>query len=111
MMPFRFAQKGKLVGVVISAAVMLAVTTLFLLFRPELNSTEVALAFLLIVLISSAIFGSRAGLAAAVVGIGCFNFFFLPPFYTFAISGAENWVAFGTFIVTALIAGQLSGYA
>jgi two-component system sensor histidine kinase KdpD len=40
-----------------------------------------------------------------------FNFFFLPPFYTLTIAGTENWIAFGAFLITALIAGQLSGYA
>jgi two-component system sensor histidine kinase KdpD len=66
---------------------------------------------LLVVLFCSTLFGSRAGLAASVAAGLSFNYFFLPPFYTFNISGPENWVAFGAFVITALIAGQLSGYA
>jgi two-component system sensor histidine kinase KdpD len=66
---------------------------------------------LLVVLFSSTLFGSRAGLAAALAGIVSFNFFFLPPYYTLSITGPENWVAFFAFIITAVIAGQLSGYA
>lgn len=86
-------------------------TTLLLPFREHVNPTEVALVLLLAVLFSASLFGSRAGLAASIAGMLCFNFFFLPPFHTFTIAGPENWVAFATFLVTALIAGQLSGYA
>jgi two-component system sensor histidine kinase KdpD len=87
------------------------VTSALIPFRAYLNSTEVALAFVLIVLFASSLFGSRAGLSASIAGILVFNFFFLPPFYTFNIAGLENWAAFVAFIITALISGQLSGYA
>jgi K+-sensing histidine kinase KdpD len=95
----------------ISIATVLIVTAAFLPFRDFLTPTEVALSLLLVVLFSSTLFGSTSGLAASVAAILCFNFFFLPPFHTLNISGAENWIAFGTFVVTALISGQLSGYA
>lgn len=99
-------------GGALFAVTGIALTTIVLLpFREYLNSTEVSLTLLLIVLFASTLFGSRAGLAASIAGILCFNFFFLPPFNTLNISGPENWVAFGSFLITALIAGQLSGYA
>ncbi|MFS8085669.1 MAG: ATP-binding protein, partial [Acidobacteriota bacterium] len=44
-------------------------------------------------------------------GVGCFNFFFLPPFGTFTIRNPDNWVAFFAFLITALTAGQLSARA
>ncbi|MEO8574479.1 MAG: DUF4118 domain-containing protein, partial [Pyrinomonadaceae bacterium] len=95
----------------ISVGAIILVSGLLLPFRPYVNSTEVALALVLLVLLSSTLFGSRAGLTAALAGILSFNFFFLPPFYTLNISGPDNWVAFGSFLITALVAGQLSGYA
>ena len=94
------------------AVAAVALTTAALTpFRTYLTSTEVALALMLVVLFASSVFGSRSGLAAAIAGILAFNFFFLPPFYTFNIAGLENWVAFVAFLITALITGQLSGYA
>lgn len=99
------------VRVAISAAIVLLVTAAFLPFREYLNPTEVALTLLLVVLFASTLFGSTSGLVASGLGILCFNFFFLPPYNTFNITGPENWLAFGTFVITALIAGQLSGYA
>jgi two-component system sensor histidine kinase KdpD len=41
----------------------------------------------------------------------CFNFFFLPPVYTFTIADPQNWVALAAFLATALTAGQLSARA
>ncbi len=110
-MPSGFSKIGKLGGALIAIAAMALTTIVLLPFREYLSSTEVSLTLLLMVLFASTLFGSRAGLAASIAGILCFNFFFLPPFNTLSISGPENWVAFGSFLITALIAGQLSGYA
>lgn len=106
-----FLKIGKASGALIATGAVILISGALLPFREYLNSTEVALTLLLVVLLSSTLFGSRAGLAASLAGIVSFNFFFLPPFYTLNISGLENWVAFGVFLITALISGQLSGYA
>lgn len=106
-----FAKVGKFGGALIAVAAIALTTGIQLPFREYLNPTEVSLTLLLIVLFASTLFGSRAGLAASIAGILCFNFFFLPPFHTLNISGPDNWVAFGSFLITALIAGQLSAYA
>jgi two-component system sensor histidine kinase KdpD len=71
----------------------------------------VALAFLLIVLFVATVWGSRPAVLASLLGVGCFNFFFLPPFGTFTIRNPDNWVAFFAFLITALTAGELSARA
>ncbi len=106
-----YSRIGKLGGALLSVGMIALATVVLLPFREYLNSTEVSLTLLLVVLFASTLFGSVAGLAASIAGILCFNFIFLPPFNTLSISGAENWVAFGSFLITALIAGQLSAYA
>ena len=75
------------------------------------NSTTAALALLLVVLVVATLFGSRPALLASILGVLSFNFFFLPPYYTWHIAAPENWVAFAAFLITAGIAGQLSSYA
>lgn len=110
-MSSKFIKVRKASAALISIGAVILISGLLLPVREYINSTEVALALLLLVLLSSTLFGSRAGLAASIAGILSFNFFFLPPFYTLNISGPDNWVAFGAFLITALIAGQLSGYA
>jgi len=106
-----FSKIGKPQAALIALAAVAATTIVLLPFREYLNSTEVALMLLLVVLFSATLFGSRAGLTSALAGIVSFNFFFLPPYYTLTIAEPENWVTFFAFIVTAVIAGQLSGYA
>jgi two-component system sensor histidine kinase KdpD len=79
------------------------------LFGEHINPTTVALAFLLVILFVATAWGSRPAIVASIVGIICFNFFFLPPFRTFAIRDPHNWVAFVAFMITAVTVGQLSG--
>lgn len=80
-------------------------------FQEQVNSTTVALTFLLLVLVVALFWGSRPALLASVLGMFCFNFFFLPPLYTLTIAHAENWVALVVFFTTALAVGQLSARA
>jgi two-component system sensor histidine kinase KdpD len=79
------------------------------LFGEHINPTTVALAFLLIILFVATAWGSRPAIVASIVGIVSFNFFFLPPFRTFAIRDPHNWIAFIAFMITAITVGQLSG--
>ena len=46
-----------------------------------------------------------------MLGLVCFNFFFLPPVGTFTIRNPDNWIAFFAFLITALTAGELSARA
>lgn len=75
------------------------------------NPTTVALTFLLTVLIVSTVWGLRASVFTAVVATLAFNFYFLPPIGTFTIADPQNWVALFAFLVTAVIASQLSARA
>jgi two-component system sensor histidine kinase KdpD len=92
----------------IGAAVLTAV---LIPLRQEINSTTIGLAFLLLVLFVAIFWGSKPALLASVLGVLCFNFFFLPPYYTFTIADPQNWVALTAFFITALAVGQLSARA
>lgn len=90
---------------------VILVTSLLAPIVADLNPTIVALALLLDVLVVATLFGSRPALVASFLGVLSFNFFFLPPLHTFTIADPQNWFAFAAFLVTAIIAGQLSSYA
>ena len=74
----------------------------------DVNPTAIALVFLIAVLFASAYWGLRYAVVLSIVATACFNFFFLPPLYTFTIADPQNWVALVAFLVTALVAGNLS---
>lgn len=80
-------------------------------FVERVNVTTVALSLLVVILVSATAFGSRPAFLASIAAVFCFNFFFLPPYYTLTIADPQNWVALGAFLVTAVVAGQLSSYA
>jgi two-component system sensor histidine kinase KdpD len=87
------------------------VTILLAPSHEQINSTTVALAFLLVVLFVALFWGSRPALLASLLGVFSLNFFFLPPLYTLSIAHSQNWVALTAFFTTALAVGQLSARA
>jgi two-component system sensor histidine kinase KdpD len=96
----------------VAAALAIAASTFLMVpFRQDINSATVALGYLLVILFV-AIFGRRGpALLASVLAVLCFNFFFLPPFHTFAIADPQNWIALFAFFITAIAAGHLSASA
>jgi len=72
------------------------------------NPTTVGFVFLLGILIVSASWGLRLAVFMSVMAALLYNFFFLPPFFTFTINDPQNWIALFAFLVTAVIGSQLS---
>ena len=64
--------------------------------------------FLIAVLASAVTFGLWASLFACLASVLSYNFFFLPPLYTFTIADPENVVVLFFFTVVALIASNLA---
>ncbi len=85
-----------------------ALTGILKSFGHHINPTTVSLTFVVIILLVATAWGSAPAVVASLVGIVCFNFFFLPPFGTFSIRDPDNWIAFVTFMLTARTVGQLS---
>jgi PAS domain S-box-containing protein len=88
-----------------------AVTAICAPFHDDIKQTTVALAFLLIVLFVATLWGSGPALFASLLGVLCFNFFFLPPIGTFTIADPQNWVALAAFFITSITAGHFSAMA
>jgi two-component system sensor histidine kinase KdpD len=78
-----------------------------LTIRSALDDAHVALIYLLIVLGGSSRGGRAIGLSLSAVAFLCFNFFFLPPYYTLIISEPLDWLVLVVFLITATIAAQL----
>ncbi len=69
---------------------------------------NVALVFLTAVLGSAIAYGLMPSLFACLASMLAYNFFFLPPLYTFTIADPENVVALFFFAVVAAIASNLT---
>jgi two-component system sensor histidine kinase KdpD len=100
----------RLVVVARLAASIGAVAVVTALFASviHVNPTTVALSYLVVILAIATWWGIVEATSTSVVAVLCFNFFFLPPTGTFTIADPQNWIALVAFLLTAIIASQLS---
>src|SRR5262245_45641299 len=86
---------------VFGTLLIVAGITLFYFFVfNEANSTTIAMTFLLATLGVATGWGLLEAVVASVAGVLCFNFFFLPPLFTFYLADPQNWVALFSFLIT-----------
>jgi len=79
-----------------------------LLLRQGLGVANVALVLLVAVLAAAVTFGLWPSLFACLVSALAYNFFFLPPLYTFTIADPENVITLLVFVLVAAIASNLT---
>jgi two-component system, OmpR family, sensor histidine kinase KdpD len=91
-----------------SLACVAVAVVLGLLVRQVIGTGSISLLFLTAVLVSAVLFGLWPALLACVVSTLAYNFFFLPPLYTFTIADPENVVALFFFAVAAVIVSNLT---
>src|SRR5258706_14260546 len=88
--------------------IVAGITSFYFFIFNQANSTTVAMTFLLATLGVATWWGLLEAIVASITGMLCFNFFFLPPLFTFYLADTQNWVALCAFLVTAVVASQLS---
>jgi len=93
---------------VVSVLLIAVATPVALALRQYLNISNIALVYLTAVLVSAVMYGLGPSLLACFVGVLAYNFFFLPPVYTFTIADPENVVALVAFAIVAVIASNLA---
>jgi two-component system, OmpR family, sensor histidine kinase KdpD len=89
----------------IFAFLSVVILTIPLLFigRDTLGEAVIALLYLVPVGWSAARWGQGAGVCAAVTAALAFDFFFIPPFYTFAVGRLEGWLVLAIFLVVSIV--------
>ncbi len=95
------------IGYPTSVLVVGATLALLKLF-PQLTTSSVALLLLLAVFFCASVWQSGPGVVAALLATLGFNYFFLPPLYTFTIQDPRNVSALFVFLISALLIGRLS---
>jgi two-component system sensor histidine kinase KdpD len=73
-----------------------------------LDLANIAMLFLLVVLLVAVRLGRWPSVTATCVGVACFDFFFVPPRFTFAISDFQYLVTFGVMLAVGAITGHLT---
>jgi two-component system sensor histidine kinase KdpD len=79
-----------------------------ILIQPFLGIESIDLVFLIAVVAVAVRYGLGPSLVASVAASLCYNFFFLPPLYTFTIAAPTNVAAFLFFMLVAILISNLA---
>jgi two-component system sensor histidine kinase KdpD len=109
-MPMDLRATATRVARVLAASAAAAATTL-VLTRLNANSAEAGMVFLALVVWSATQAGPWLSLYVTAVCALAFDFFFLPPFRSLRIIGAQGWVALASFLVCSVIVSRLAARA
>jgi two-component system sensor histidine kinase KdpD len=101
----------QLLGYGATVAALAFVTALLVPVRESVGLLNMALVYLVVVVGATVLAGRRAGVVASLVGFGLFNFFLVPPYYTFAVSDLQNILALLVFLGVSLLISALIGRA
>lgn len=92
----------------LSLAVVGLVTVAGLALGSTLDITNIALLYLLPVMVAASLYGLRGGVFAGLASSLAYNFFFLPPTGTLTVSNPENVVTIVVFLGVALVTSQFA---
>jgi K+-sensing histidine kinase KdpD len=79
-----------------------------LLIRHYIGVQSILLVFLMPVLASAIVWGVLPSLFACLLSVAAFNFFLIPPLYTFTIADPDNAVALSVYFVVAVSVSNLA---
>ncbi len=92
-------------------ALIAFVTAIFFALRGALDTTLVALLYLIPLGLITALWGLGPGITSALLTFLTFNYFFIQPYYTFAVHHPTDVVILVVFLVVAVVISQLVGRA
>src|SRR5580700_8449457 len=85
-----------------------AVTLLSIPLADRFDRSNIVAIFILTVVLVAVRFGRGAAAIAAVLSVCSFDFFFVPPRFSFAVSDVQYILTFGIMLAVGLITGQLT---
>lgn len=94
---------------VLAFVVIAFVTAVLFVLREALDTTLIALLYLIPLGLVTAFLGFGPGIASALMTFLAFNYFFIKPYYTFAVHRPTDVVILVIFLVVAIVISQLVG--
>jgi two-component system sensor histidine kinase KdpD len=89
-------------------AILAAATAFALPFRDHVNTIDVAMLYLLAVVVVATFYRRGPAILASVLAILAFDFVFVPPYYTFGVHDTDYLFTFGVMFVVALLMSGLT---
>jgi len=91
-----------------AAAATAACTLLGMAMSPAFELVNIAMVYLLAVVLLAARYGRGPAIATSVLGVAAFDFFFVPPQLTFAVSDVQYLITFAIMLTVGLIISGLT---
>lgn len=91
----------------LAATLCIATTLVLLPLREQLDVANIDMLFLLVVFVVAVRFGRGPAVLAAFLGVALFDFFFVPPYLSFAVADAQYLITFAVMLAIGLITSHL----
>lgn len=93
---------------ILSISMMILMTLIITPISSFLGSVNISMLFILPVLFSAARWGRLPAVITAAMGVITFDFFFVPPIFTFTVADIRYVLSFVIFMLVGIITGTLS---
>nr|MBI3614511.1 sensor histidine kinase KdpD [Nitrospirota bacterium] len=84
-------------------------TALAWLMFPYFGVTNLIMVYLMGVVVVATRYGRGPSVLASILSVAAFDFFFIPPYFSFAVSDTQYLLTFGVMLVVALLLSGLTG--
>jgi len=103
--------KGHATRLLVSATAVALVTAAVFALNSVAPVLSLGVLYIFAVLPVAVFYGLGYALGVSIASMLAFNFFFLPPLHTLALTDTENWVALAVYLVTAVVVSELAALA
>ncbi len=95
-------------GYVYALTGVLTATAVDWLMAPYFAAANLVMTYLIAVIVIAIRWGQGPSVLASILSVASFDFFFVPPYFTFAVSDAQYLLTFGVMLVAALVISNLA---
>jgi two-component system sensor histidine kinase KdpD len=101
-------QRGARLGYALAAGLIAGTTALAAVVRSTLPLPDIEMLYLLAVMIAAVSFGRGPSILAAALSVAAYDFFFVPPYLTFAVSDTQYLLTFVMMFAVGLLISELT---
>ena len=104
---FWLPRKGR-AGISLAIAASLATALLATPLLPYLDLANIVMLFMLTVLVIALTCGRAPAITASLVSVGAFDYFFVPPRFSFSVNNGQYLVTFCVMLAVGIVTGHLA---
>lgn len=95
-------------GIALAIALVATATAAGALIRSVVSQADQVMVYLLIIMFVAYRYGRPPSIVAAGLSVATYNFFFVPPYYTFSVESERHLLTFGVMFVVGIVISSLT---